>query len=313
MIRSNQITNEKMDELLLVNNKLIKRLSDVVRQKDYVLWRCLKIDCGYEWEATPGMIIHKNSGCPKCAGNAKITNDSVDYILLTNKRTIKRIEDVGRDNTKIKWQCLICDYIWSAPPSGIKYGHGCLRCAGYLPVTNEIMDTFIFDNKLMIERLDDMKKCSDPIKWKCLKCQHIWIARPNGIRNMQSGCPICNKAGLNEKIVYQFLLDKNIEFVSQFKIDNDYTAKRFFWVDFYIPKLNLFIEYNGIRHYQVKKFKGLTKARAEENFPLQVKRDEYVRKYADDHNINLLEIDGRTLQKKKLINFLENYFQKVAA
>ena len=60
--------------------------------------------------------------------------------------------------------------------------------------------------------------------------------------------------------------------------------------DFYLPNLNLLIEYQGIQHEKPIDFKGMGKKYANEQFKIQQIHDNFKREYAQQHNINLLEI-----------------------
>ena len=60
--------------------------------------------------------------------------------------------------------------------------------------------------------------------------------------------------------------------------------------DFYIPKYNLLIEYQGEQHYKPQDFKGEGIEKAKSKFKRQQKHDKYKREYAKENNIDLLEI-----------------------
>ena len=57
------------------------------------------------------------------------------------------------------------------------------------------------------------------------------------------------------------------------------------YIDFYLPKENVFIEYNGRQHYEPVEYFG-----GEEQFERQQKRDAWVRHYCIDNGIKLIEI-----------------------
>lgn len=95
------------------------------------------------------------------------------------------------------------------------------------------------------------------------------------------GCPKC-KRSKGEEIVSNFLLEHDIEFQEQYIIP--YNDKKIY-VDFYIPKLNTFVEYNGKQHYIAMDYFGGT-LRLEQ----QKARDQYLREYCVNNDINLIEI-----------------------
>src|SRR5690606_29522570 len=106
-----------------------------------------------------------------------------------------------------------------------------------------------------------------------------------------SGCPSCSGRN-NEKIVESFLIKLNIEYKKNFKVSLPINIK-LSRVDFYIEKFNLFIEYNGEQHYQPVLFGNKSIEEAEIALKKQQIRDEQLRNYCKENNINLLEIDGR--------------------
>lgn len=107
-----------------------------------------------------------------------------------------------------------------------------------------------------------------PVKIKCNECGTKFEQRPNGhlaLRNNNlGGCPQCalvNTAteSKGEKLIEKYLFDNNIKFFKQYinKSCKNIRALRF---DFYIPSLNLLIEYDGIQHFQAIDFFGGQKA-----------------------------------------------------
>lgn len=128
---------------------------------------------------------------------------------------------------------------------------------------------------------------------------------PDDHINSQRGCPKCAPNSYGEKYITDFLVSLNYDFKVEYqvKLEGYKFCKK---IDFYIEKLNLFIEYNGRQHYQVVIFNGQTKEDAELSFKEQIIRDELIRNYCKSKNINLLEIDGRNYNKKlKIKNSVE--------
>lgn len=154
------ITNDSVDQFLLSNNKLIKRIDNVKRTKDKISWECLDIKCGYSWLATP-CDIKSGSGCPKCANFIAISNEIMDQWIIDNKKSIKRIGEMNGVHAKINWQCLNCDYVWLAPPGPIKYrDQGCPICntVGY---NQRLIFDYLTANNILFEREKNIKDLDD--------------------------------------------------------------------------------------------------------------------------------------------------------
>lgn len=128
------------------------------------------------------------SGCPKCAGTLRITNQIIDERI--HNRSFKRIGNCKGNKTKITWQCLVCCHIWLATPSDIVRSKiGCPKCAGNLPLTDEIIDTRLKERA--IKRIDHYGVNNRiSLQWQCCikTCQYLWIASPGSVLG-GSGCP----------------------------------------------------------------------------------------------------------------------------
>jgi hypothetical protein len=252
-------------------------------------------------------------GCPKCGRvaailNTRLTNDEFDLALKKKNKNIKRASDYIDGITAINFKCLVvgCDYIWRAMPDNILHTvRGCPKCAHRVPLEKEyVIKTLATKNiNLLSEHIDTQHK-SD---LKCTACNHIWrnkIANILGKKN--SGCPNCNRPGLNEKIIHRLLSENNISYYGNYYLKYiNKICDRKFSVDFYFPELNLIVEYNGSQHYGPVKFGStMSKETAELNFTKQQLRDKYVEEFCKENNIELIWIDGRKLKYNNLENYI---------
>lgn len=98
------------------------------------------------------------------------------------------------------------------------------------------------------------------------------------------GCPHCNKISKGENRIYEYLSKNNIPFEREYSFE-DCIHQRHLKFDFYVPLINLIIEFNGKQHYEPVKFFG-----GEEKFRTASKRDEIKMKYCNDNNIDILII-----------------------
>lgn len=115
---------------------------------------------------------------------------------------------------------------------------------------------------------------------KCLDCHFHFKGNFDGFIQSR-GCPRCyRKKSKGENKIEAWLENNNIQFIAQKNLDDE--LKRFKF-DFYLPKYNYAIEYNGEQHYQEKKgrFDSLEKTQ---------ERDEIKKRYCKDKNIKLLII-----------------------
>ena len=97
------------------------------------------------------------------------------------------------------------------------------------------------------------------------------------------GCPICRESK-GEKEIRNILLNKNINFISQYKF-NDCKNIKTLPFDFYLPDLNTCIEFQGEQHYKpINWFGGIPV------FNQLIKRDKIKEKYCLKNEIKLLII-----------------------
>lgn len=141
-------------------------------------------------------------------------------------------------------------------------------------------------NKIHNNKYDYSKVNFDNMHQKvCIKCNkhgEFWQTPAKHILRGQ-GCPICQQSH-GEEEVSTYLINHNINYVYQYKVQINGHNRI---IDFYIPKYNTFIEYNGIQHYvNVSHFYDGGKVTFEE----QLYRDENVRNYCINNGIQLIEI-----------------------
>jgi len=276
------LDNDIIDDRIKERN--IKRVSNFKKSTEKMMWKCL-VD-GYEWEATSHNILDRHTGCPKCTGQIKLTNEIIDE-KIKNKSIIRIGNVVGNSRTKIEWQCKVDGHRWFSSPNSIcNNDNQCPKCSGWERITDKIIDERI-KNREDIVRIGsiDGKNSSDKIRWKCKKCDNEWLAQTNSILSRGDGCPEC-KWMKTEKELYKLIKNLNIECLRQKRID--YENRRMF-VDFMLNN-SVLLEYNGKQHYMPVRFGGCSIKEAEKRFKNQIDRDNRLKKYCRENNIKLIEI-----------------------
>ena len=127
---------------------------------------------------------------------------------------------------------------------------------------------------------------------------------PNKIL-MGRGYSVRHKNSLGERLVQKCLVELGIKFESGVRKDGVFEG-HYVRIDFILPDLNVWIEYNGKQHYQCcPEFLRLSEDLAKEKFKVQQERDEAVRVYYREQGITLIEIPytlSTYEQIKKYIN-----------
>lgn len=159
----------------------------------------------------------------------------------------------------------------------------------YLAKVNEINPN--------IEVLDKYINIRTKIKHRCKICNYIWDVSPNDIRN-GNGCPICNQSK-GEKEIRKYLDNLCIKYEVQ-KTFEDCKLKGYLKFDFYIPTLNMCIEYDGRQHFEPVDFSGRGIDWANEQFKLIKYRDSLKSIFCEEHNIKLVRIKYTENINKKL-------------
>lgn len=165
----------------------IELLDDYVGNKIKIKCKC-KID-GYEWSSTADSLL-RGSGCPKCAGNIKLTHEEFITKLQQISPDIKVLGIYVTSQTKIKCKCKVCGYEWKTRPADLLRGHGCPKCVSHVsPTQKEFIDRLKQINS-NIEVLGTYIKTDTKIKCRCKICDHEWSPTPHRLLQGQ-GCPKC--------------------------------------------------------------------------------------------------------------------------
>ena len=104
-------------------------------------------------------------------------------------------------------------------------------------------------NKLNEQRKEYYQKNIKKIKenHKCQLCKMFFVSRKPYL------CCNCNpnsKQSKGKLEIIQYLQENNIEFIRQYKFQNQNRDTKLCRYDFYLPKLNTIIEFMGGQHYK---------------------------------------------------------------
>ncbi len=122
-------------------------------------------------------------------------------------------------------------------------------------------------------------------------------------------CPLCN-ASVGEIKMYQYFIDNNIKFIYKFKahkaMDVDYL--RF---DFFLPDLNIYIQFNGEHHYETVKWSNsLTDEELDERLFQEMYHDELKFEYCEKNNYDYIVLHYS--QRNEVEKYLEKGIQEIS-
>jgi len=242
--------------------------------------RCLV--CLHEWSVRPNALLD-GSGCPMCgrkraANKNSLSRKGVERVDLrkTHQQFVEQLKDVNptieitgeyvKDYVHIACRCLKCGHVWSAQPSNLLQGYGCMPCSGNTKKTTQQFIEQLKEINPNIEVKGEYKTAQTKILCHCEICDHEWSTRPI-VLLLGTGCPICNTSKGEKKII-RLLQARGWKFKEQrtFKTCKSPITNYPFRFDFHISDFNILIEHNGQQHYEpVKWSSGVTDVQARQD------------------------------------------------
>lgn len=256
--------------------------------------------CGNEFTLRASHHIN-GVGCKPCAHNrlAKMRSSNTNEFIEKSKSIHK--DNFNYDNvnyidniTPVILHCNTCNYNFNQIPQSHLNGNGCPNCAriNHSSFMSDTTEKFIEKSKKI--HIDhngnylydyskvEYKRSNYPVIIICKKCKKEFLQSPRH-HLYGSGCPFCNKSR-SEKYIETQLIIKNISFETQ-KRFKDCKNKIALPFDFYLPKYNICIEYDGTHHYEIKRTHG-----GFDRLVQQRENDNIKTKYCKDNNITLYRI-----------------------
>lgn len=146
---------------------------------------------------------------------------------------------------------------------------------------NQVIELTNGDYELVGEYTGDANKT----KFLNKKDSRIFYMTPSNFIKGQRD-PYYKKSSA-EKIIYDFLTKHDIEFIDEYRlpVKEGIVRTKQQRVDFYLPRYNMFIEFDGAQHFE-NKYIGMSK----ETLDDRIARDRHKDTYAYEHNIKMVRI-----------------------
>jgi superfamily II DNA or RNA helicase len=169
-------------------------------------WKCLKPECGHEWQATGLSRVSAGTGCPACAGNVvtprnNLTVTHPDLVKEYSPKNLLPATQVNPGtNRKLWWKCSKpeCGHEWQASCYHRTKGVGCPACVNKVVTTKnnltvthpELAKEYSPKNSLPATQV--VAGTNKKLWWKCSKpeCGHEWHIEGSA-RVQGYGCPAC--------------------------------------------------------------------------------------------------------------------------
>lgn len=299
-------------------NEVLRVNPNIILTEPYSNFKT-KIQCrctidGHVWSAFPQNLL-RGHGCPLCSANKTRTrllkshDDFVRELSQINPNVLV-IGAYKKGDTKILCECKIDGFQWNSRPSDLLHGKGCPECK------KEVIRGALV--KPHSEFVNEMKQLHPQIKiigkyvnsYTKILCEckidgNRWFVLPSNLIKGQ-GCPVCNESR-GENAITNILKQWNVDFIPQFKF-GDCKNTRPLPFDFYLPKYNMCIEYDGEQHFRAVNFGGCSDAIAIDAHKKTILNDEIKNKYCREHNIELIRISY--VDFNRINEILENIFQE---
>lgn len=207
--------------------------------------------------------------------SSEIHNNKYDYSL---------IKEIINGNTKVNIICPEHGMFSQRPTNHLNLKDGCPKCVGkgkwnteYLISEFKKVHLDVYDYSLV-----EFKSVSKKVKINC-KTHGIFEQTIYHHLNGQ-GCKLCKSNSKGEEYIASHLEKLGIKYIRQHGFDTCRYINRLNF-DFYLPELNICIEFDGVQHFKpVKDFGG------EKEFEEIKKRDECKNIWCVENSIKLLRI-----------------------
>lgn len=250
---------------------------------------------------------HNQCKCPKCSNRFMNKEYFIEKAkeIHGNKYDYSKVEYINT-STKVCIICPIHGEFWQRPNDHLN-GRGCNKC-GKESLREQFSNkkTFIEKAKKIHGNKYDYSKVNYiNAKTKvCIICpEHgeFWQTPDSHLRGR--GCQLCNSFKKSVDEISDFLQKNGIIFDRE---------KNFEWLgkqrlDFYIPKYNIAIEYQGEQHFKPIKYFG-----GEKRFKDRTERDERKLKKCIENGVKILYITFvKNINKDNIIKTKEELLQKI--
>jgi len=257
---------------------------------------------GYYYNICLNNLMHNNAIPDKFNSANLYTLHNIKLWCKLNNKPFELIDGQKYKGNKIKlnWRCLKeeCGEIFKAKWADIINGNGCGVCDGRQVTLSNCLATKNPElaKEWHLALNGDLTPyditCGSNIKvwWQCLENDnHKWESDIND-RSNGGLCPECNKSRGEKKCQDVFII-KNIIYIPQKEFDGLIGLRGGnLSYDFYLPKYNLLIEYQGEQHERPIDFYGKGKKYAKEQFEKQKEHDKRKKEYTINNGYNFLEI-----------------------
>ena len=244
----------------------------------------IKLECnidGHKWNPTYQNFIKMKNGCPKCGKTIRFSQEEIEKLINEKCRKINcyLLESFKYINTKTKFKlkCNIDEHEWKTNyESFIRLNSGCPKCSNVARMTQQEVELKVgeicLEKKYTLIEPFIYKNTKTKFHLKCDIDNHKWKVNYNNFVNSGKGCPVCGIKKQNNNmikkygelwlnymphynpnsIIYLDIISKKLNITILHALNGGEKKFRRYWVDGYIEKYNICIEWNEKLHYTRK-------------------------------------------------------------
>lgn len=245
-------------------------------------------------------------GCLNCVKNKKMnTKEFIKKAQRVHGETYdySSVDYIG-SHIKIKIICKIHGTFEQSPTNHLSK-NGCPICRYLKSAENTRLTNVEFIEKAKLVHGDKFDysvtkyyNWGTDVEIVCYK--HGVFSQAPGNHLAGKGCKYC-KESKGELRITNYLDENSFDYIKE-KLFDQCRNNRKLPFDFYLPKYNLLIEYDGKQHYESVKYFG-----GENGLKLRQTNDNIKNEFAKANNINLLRINYN--QFKNIITILDEYLK----
>ncbi|NIF03969.1 hypothetical protein F3J23_00830 [Chryseobacterium sp. Tr-659] len=207
------------------------------------------------FKQTPNNHVNNYKGCYHCDLNklSEYFSRTQEEFISLAKKIHGELYDYSKSiyngaDEKITIVCFIHGEWEQTAQSHLK-GHKCPKCTGNVPMTKEEFTVKAINTHGEIYNYAKVnyKNAHTKVKIDCKSHDYFLQTPSDHIYSNRKGCPKCTET-IGERKIRLLLESLNIEYEFQKKFNDCVYIKKLIF-DFYLPKLNLAIEYDGVQHF----------------------------------------------------------------
>jgi hypothetical protein len=227
--------------------------------------------------------IHGGQGCPSCSLDRirkSLEKFIVDANEIHNNKYDYSLTEYINNKTKVKIICHNHGVFEQRPDSHLGSKQGCPLCKRM-----DLSDFINYSNNIHENKYDyslvNYNTVRDKVTIICP--EHNQFTQRVSAHKNGNGCPICRESK-GEREIRIWLKKNKIKYIPQ-QTFSGCSMERLLRFDFYLPELNVCIEFQGEQHYKSVKLWG-----GDDDLKTRQKRDEIKMGYCKNNNIPLIII-----------------------